>query len=221
LKSKLVPITLALPPALGRSPGIHVSSLIRAIALETGILDAKWAEDLSLVDVREITDPTSILRISIGLAWEEWYLKQLPGVVKHPGEMRVEGIYMTHDGESLEVIVTFRGRRYALALHEVKATYKSIKTVAPRLITDDPQDPEDLETQWMWISQCQAYCQALDTLIAYLHVLFLCGDYTFPITPQLLCWRIEFTPEEVESKWSLIRDYRDYRLTLDGGGIEP
>lgn len=217
MKVELVPAPLKLPVSHGRSPGVHVSSLIRCIALETGVLDAKWAEDLSLVDVREITDPESILRISIGMAWDEWYIKQLPDVADHPGEMQVEGIYMTHDGESIETIISLRIRMMIVALHEIKATYKSIKTVAPRLVTGDPNDPDDLETQWMWVTQCQAYCKALNTLVAYLHVLFLCGDYTFPITPQLLKWRIEFTQEEVDIKWELLRDYRDYRLALDGG----
>lgn len=225
MKTTLVPITLKLPPsAKPRSEGIHVSSLIRAIALETGVLDAKWAEDNSLTDVREITDPAAVLRISIGLAWEEWYIPQILswmfGVVDHPGEMQVDGIFMTHDGEAIEVVLTIRGRQHVLALHEIKATYKSLNTVAPRLVhPEDHTLPGDLETQWMWITQCKSYCKALDTLVAYLHVLFLCGDYTMPITPMLLCWRIEFTEEERDREWDLVRDYRDARLEADGGII--
>jgi hypothetical protein len=218
VRVELVPVDLVLPPSIQpRSIGVHVSSLIRGIALETGHLDAKWAEDYSLTDVREITDPVSVLRISIGLAWEQWYIPQLKEVVDHPGEMCVEGIYMTHDGETLIVVLTFRGPSHQIAVVEVKATYKSVKTVAPRLVTGDPTDPDDLETQWMWVSQCQAYCKGLGTTVAFLHVLFLCGDYSYPITPVLLCWRIEFTQEEIDTKWELLRDYRDYRLALEGG----
>lgn len=213
MKVELVPSELVLPVSQGRSPGIHVSGLIRCIALETGVLDAKWAEDLSLVDVREITDPVSVLRISIGLAWDEWYLAQLPDVVAHPGEMQVDGIYMSDDGESVEVIVTYRGDTHILALHEVKATYKSINTVW----RPDLGDEHSLDTNWMWLSQCQAYCKGLGTNVAYLHVLFLCGDYHFPIEPVLMIWRIVFTQEEIDTKWELLRDYRNYRLATDGG----
>lgn len=213
MKTELVPIDLKLPESrTPRSPGTHVSTLITGIALETGVLDAKWADDFSLTDVRTITDPMGILRISIGLAWEEWYIPQLPDVVDHPGEMCVEGVYMTHDGETIVVILTHQGPQSKIAVVEVKATYKSVKTVAPRLVTNDPNDPDDLETQWMWVSQCQAYCKALGTNIAFLHVLFICGDYSYPITPVLLCWRIEFTDEEIDGKWELIRDYRNERL---------
>lgn len=220
MKVELIPVTLTLPPSIQpRSQGVHLSSLIRCIALEIGALDAKWADDMSLVDVREITDPESVLRISIGFAWEQWFIPQLRDVVDHPGEYQVDGIFMTPDGETLTTILTQTGLRTGIAVVEVKATYKSVKTVAPRLVTLDPSDPEDLETQWMWISQCQGYCKALGSRIAFIYVFFICGDYTFPISPQLLCWRVEFTQEEIESKWALIRDYRDERLRTDGESI--
>lgn len=213
MKTELIPVELTLPESkVPRSPGIHVSSLIRGIALETGYLDAKWAEDHSLIDVRQITDPVSILRICIGLAWEEWFIPQLPEVADHPGEMQVDGIFMTPDGETITTILTLKGQKPTIAVVEVKATYKSLKTVAPRLVTGDPSDPDDLETQWMWVSQCQSYCKGLGCRVAFIYVLFLCGDYSYPITPILLCWRIEFTQEEIDSKWELIRDYRDERV---------
>lgn len=200
-----IPITLTLPPSkTPRSAGVHVSSIIRCIALEMKILKAELAEDLSLTDVREITDPVAVLRICIGLAWEEWYLPQLDGVIDHPGEMQLEGIFMTHDGESVDTILTEKGPRYTSAVHEIKATYKSLRTVA------------DLESQWMWLTQVRAYCKALNTRVAYLHVLFLCGDYQFPITPQLRCWRIEFTQEEIDENWALITDYLKHRQALEG-----
>lgn len=220
MKVELVPIQLRLPLSQGRSPGIHVSSLIRCIALETGVLDAKWAEDLSLVDVREITDPESILRISIGMAWDEWYSQQFDWIAGHPGEMQLDGIYMTHDGESIDVLRTERQDRHVIALHEFKATYKSVNTVwRPDLGWD-----QSLNSQWMWLTQCMAYCKALETTIAYLHVLFLCGDYTWPQRPRLgpiegefNCWRIEFPQSLIDTRWELLRDYRDHRLLTDGG----
>ena len=103
-----IPVDLHLPkPLAPRSVGVHVSSIIRCIATEQGILKPEWAEDLSLSDVREITDPVAKLRINIGLAWEEHYIPLVGNIVDHPGEMQVDGIYMTHDGESVDVIITF------------------------------------------------------------------------------------------------------------------
>lgn len=198
---KEIPVTLRLPESkTPRSAGIHVSGLIRAIATETGILKPEWAEDLSLTDVREITDPTAVLRMSIGLAWEAYYVPHVGDIMHQPGEMQVDGIYLTHDGESLSVIITPSGPKHILRIDEIKATYKSTKTVG------------DLTTQWMWLSQIKAYCKARETVHARLHTLFLCGDYTYPIKPLLKVWQIEFTKEEIEMNWDLLRDYRDLRV---------
>ncbi len=218
MKVELVPVELKLPKSLTpRSEGIHLSGIIRCIATEMWILKPEWAEELSLSDVREITDPVAILRISIGLAREQWYIPQLEDVVDHPGEMELDGVYMTHDGESVDVIVTFGKALPTVAVHEVKATYKSINTVAPKLV-DPASELEDLSTQWMWITQTKGYCKGLNTLVAYLHVLFLCGDYSRPIRPQLLCWRIEYTQAEIDSNWDLMTDYRDQRLIIEAAG---
>jgi hypothetical protein len=187
-----------------RSPGIHVSSIIRCIATEMGILKPEWAEELSLADVRKITDPVAILRISIGLAVEQYYIPEILshyGVADHPGELFYDGVYMTHDGEDVGVIVTLS--RPALRVHEIKATYKSTKTVA------------DLNTQWMWLAQMKAYCIALGTRFAVLHVFFLCGDYKFPIKPTRQVMEIEFTQEELDNNWKDLSDYKAYRLNLE------
>ncbi len=206
------PVKLFLPPPKTiRSKGVHVSSIIRCIATETGILKPEWAEELSLVDVRTITDPVAVLRISIGLAWEEWFIPNIlaiDGVVDHPGEMQVDGIYMTHDGESLDVIITSEpsmGGSYSeragssVVIHEVKSTYKSINTVG------------DLTKEWMWLAQLKAYCHAKQTRYAKLHALFICGDYSYPIKPQLRRWGIEFTQKEIDENWELLRQYKEER----------
>jgi hypothetical protein len=212
-----VPIVLPHPaPKSPRSPGVHVSTLIKGIAQETGFLPPDDLDELGLVNLLsktgeawwETLDHVAKLRISLGLAWEEWYIPQLEamGVVDHPGEMEVEGIYMTHDGESMDRIV--RGRLEPV-IHEVKATYKSINTVGL-----------DLATQWMWLTQTKAYCKGAGATRAYLHVLFMCGDYKMPIRPrlgpidgQMTCYCIDYTPEEIQESWTLLRDYRDERLS--------
>ncbi len=199
-----VPVSIYLPPPkTPRSEGIHVSNIIRCIAMESGLLKRELMEEIELVDVREITDPVAILRINIGLAWEAHYIPMLPDVIDHPGEMEVDGIYMTHDGESVSVIITSipTVKKMAVICHEVKATYKSTRTVG------------DLRTQWMWLAQVKAYCRALNTRFAMIHVLFICGDYSYPITPLLKCWQVEFSEEEITDNWDLLKGYRDYKLS--------
>lgn len=194
-----------------RTPGVHVSGIIRAIATEMGLLTPEWVEELSLVEVAGSSDlwwarldDVAKLRISIGLAWEQFYIPLLPHVVDHPGEFCVEGIYMSPDGTSLDVIVTDRGERGLVAVHEIKFTYKSINTVG------------DFLQQWMWVAQTQAYCRALSTTRVYVHVLYACGDYSWPMRPVLgpnltapSIYRIDYTQEEIDKTWELLTDYRD------------
>ena len=189
-------------PGTPRTRGTHASGLIRSIAAHMGVLKAEWVDDPDDIgDVREINDPTAILRICIGLAWEDFYIRHIllkEGVVKHPGEMTVDGIHMTPDGESVDVIITPK-RHSVLTIHEVKATYKSIKTVG------------DFTNQWMWLAQGKAYCKGAKTRYCKFHVLHLCGDYKMPIKPVAQCWNIEFTQQEVDENWDLLREYRDFR----------
>ena len=206
------PVTLVLPPPdQPRGVGVHLSGIIRCIATEQKILKPEWAEELSLSDVREITDPVAILRINIGLAWEKHYIPMLSDVVDHPGEMRQDGIFMTHDGESVSVIFTDQPDTLYQVCHEVKATYKSTNTVcSPKMEMDIA-----LSANWMWLAQMKGYCKGIGTRFAMLHVLFLCGDYTFPIKPVLRRWLIEFEQEEIDQNWELMVDYMHHRLAIE------
>lgn len=193
-----IPVELSLPPSTGRSEGTHVSGIIRCLATELGILTPDVTEELSLSDVREIKDPTAILRILLGLAWEEKYISLIGDVDDHPREMELQGVYMTHDGESVSCVLGCN--HYMLVCHEVKCTWKSARTVASAL-----------EQQHMWMWQIKAYCKALNTRFAMLHVLFVCGDYSYPIKPTLRKWLLEFTQEEIDQNWEMLMQYKTYR----------
>lgn len=197
MKVEQIPADLNLPSSKHiRSEGVHVSSVIRCIATESGILKPEYAEALSLVERRRDAwwvglSPSVRLKMAMGLAWEEWYLPQLEGVIDHPGEMELDGIYMTHDGESVDFIYN----SHTILCHEVKLTYKSTNTV------------QELQKEWMWQSQTKAYCRGLDTRFCDMHILFACGDYSYPITPLLRRYRIEYTQQEVDDNWELITSY--------------
>jgi hypothetical protein len=69
----------------------------------------------------------------------------------------------------------------------------------------------DVTNQWMYLTQLKCYCKAAKTRFGKLHVLFLCGDYTFPIRPVARAWMIEFTQKELDSNWELMVDYKNQR----------
>lgn len=224
-------VDLVIPPSLyPRSDGVHLSGIIRCIATDAGILKPEWAEELTLVDQRVITDPVAIARICMGLAWEEWYIRtQLPEVADHPGEMLLDGVYMTPDGDELIQLILDGRKRYRRKIHEVKATYKSLNTVSvgnendkKRGIKWDFYDGVTIDTkeypsgpltsQFMWLAQGKGYCMAADTNLWDLHVLFVCGDYQYPLSPVAYRYTVEFTDEELTSNWQLMVDSRDIYL---------
>lgn len=202
MKIELLTSTIPAPHGPPRTEGIHVSTVIRHIGVLNKTLKPEYVESLELVD-RQQSDwwagltPVNQLRMSMGLAWESYYLGHLlqDVVVHQPGEMCLEGIYMTHDGESLETIVTVSGPQTVLAVHEVKLTYKSWNTI------------RDIANQWLWIAQMMAYCKGLGTTLAFAHVLCVCGDYRRPIEPRLDTFRIEFTQEEIDEFWTMLTGY--------------
>lgn len=207
MKATPIPILLRQPGGNPRGDGIHLSGITRCMAVEMGILDAKYVEDMSLMDTsREdwwdsLDEPTKI-RMSIGLAWEQFYIAtQLDGVMWQPGEMCVDGIYMNHDGEGLDVIITPTQQLWVPSLHEVKTTSKSTKTVG------------DMTTQWMWQAQTKGYLKGLSEkysmpiLRGYIHVLFLRGNWKFPYDMEIRCWQLDYTQEEIDCNWE---DHIDY-----------
>lgn len=218
------PVSLVIPPSkLPRTPGVHLSSLIRCIAMENGYLEAEADEEFSIMD-RDIRGlnlpPEAIARICMGLAWEQFYIEtQLPEVIDHPGEIEFDGVYMTPDGEELASIFIDTRNRYTPKIHEIKHTSKSMNTVGfwPAMTYDTSVHGSlgPVGTQWMWLAQLKGYCKAKGTRYAALHVLFSNGDYSWPQRPYPARYDIEFTQEELDENWALLDNYRRYRLKED------
>lgn len=192
-----------------RSKGVHVSEIIRCIAIEMGYLSTEIIEELTLLTKKDMSklDIISQLRIHMGFAWDAYYIPLIPGVTVHPGEIKRDDIFMTMDGLEQSVIITGDGpikrRKPVKKVHEVKLTYKSTKTVG------------DFTEQFMWLGQIKSYCKGAGTTSATSHVLFVCGDYIFPIRPQLIKYHLEFTQKEIDNNWSLMTDYRDLRISIE------
>lgn len=221
-----VHIDLILPPPDGRSPGIHQSAIVRNIAIENKILTTDTVEELSLIDSRDILDPVALARIGLGIGWERYYIPEVlsrrHNVLDHPPEIEYDGVFMSMDGESVSVIITSLDggqtwiNHHAAVVHEVKCTYKSIRTVAGKeyRVCSSIELAQYIQGQWMWMAQIKAYCIARKTRFAVLHVLFVCGDYSYPMRPVNLAWQLEFSQEELDSNWELLRDYKDHWLAM-------
>lgn len=180
-----------------RTPGIHLSGILRAIATSTGVLKIDPDEiplDTLIAttsgDSVGLSSPT-LMRIITGYAWEEWVSKHLPGSF-HPGEYEYDGILATPDG------IQFRESGPPL-LHEIKATYKSAS--------------REFDTHTMWLWQAAGYLRIISEHYqetctqCVFHPLFLRGSYgpEFPLYKPVL---VEFEWAEIESYWGMITRHK-------------
>ena len=65
------------------------------------------------------------------------------------------------------------------------------------------------------LAQTKGYAKAKGTRFVDLHILFVCGDYSFPIRPVLRVWRITFTQAEIDENWDVIIGFVRYYEHLD------
>jgi hypothetical protein len=173
-----------------RTPGIHLSGILRPMAITLGHLEPDDIELDELIKTTSHLDTGNVptlMRIGIGFAWEEWIAKHLPAEF-HPGEFSHMGITCTPDGIQL---------RPGLPplLHEIKATYKSAK--------------RPFEDHKMWVWQAAGYLRIIseefgeECTECVFHPLFLRGDYgaAFPLYRPV---HVEFEWAEIESYWQMI-----------------
>jgi len=78
----------------------------------------------------------------------------------------------------------------------------------------------DLESMEHWKRQILGYCKALNKLEYDLVVLFVCGNYAPPF-PDIDCWHIETTVEEVEDNWNELLRRKHNLLVALTEGIPP
>jgi hypothetical protein len=195
-----------------RTPGLHLSQVIRYVARQSGMLkteqykfvgrNVEVSEELeSFLDDKWILVQLGFvpLRMAIGMAWEDWAVKQYPEVVWQPAELSLDGIAMNPDGVTSPAVGKIG--RVAPTLEEFKCTYKSsLKQGAPRPI----------QLEWMWLSQLKGYCKALETSRARLHVLYVNGGYRFDQeVPEYWVYRLQFSQQELDANWGLMVRHKE------------
>jgi hypothetical protein len=192
MTSKLIQVPLNLRSGPARSSGIHLSAVLRAIAIHLGTLKA-YEEDLDEIMMRvspeNIGTNGTLMRICIGYAWEAWIAKQVENLIQQPGELQLDGVFGTPDG------LSFDGAGN-ITLHEIKATFKSSKG--------------GIEKVQLWIWQAAAYLKMLqvkwgeECRTVVFHPLYIRGDYK-GIDPQYLPTEITFEQAEIESVWDMVK----------------
>jgi hypothetical protein len=175
-----------------RTPGVHLSGVLRRIAIKSGILKVDDdEEDLDALFSRysdgQPGDNAVFNRVALGMAWEDWYGPQIAGADYHPGEYSLDGVIGSPD-------CVYYGADGGVIVHEIKCTWKSSR--------------KPIEGEWLWMRQVQGYCRMVGTNYACLHVYHVMGDYRGS-GPLLRLHSLEFTDEELETTWQLVLRHKE------------
>jgi hypothetical protein len=144
--------------------------------------------------------PMDMRRIEIGLLFENMLERALAEkfATVRPGEL-VSGdgtdVYMSPDGVNPAL----------LAGEEYKATYMSSRGGLYENVIVDGQYVQQIQDKFYhWVVQMLAYAKWLDVNDFILRVLFVCGDYSRPITPEFKSYRFKFTEQEKDENWAML-----------------
>ncbi len=167
----------------GRSEGLHLSDILEDIqqTLDPRDYDSEgrdWDPYRKLGFIRERALKLGALQAAYEC-----------GDLIDPGEIKVDGIWMSPDGLHLG----------DGALEEWKVTWKSSGRV-------ERDGIDGAFPRWFW--QMKSYCWALKTRKANLRSFFVNGDYKWlrggEESEKDMSWAIEFTEREIQDNWRMI-----------------
>jgi hypothetical protein len=133
--------------------------------------------------------------LSLELMLEEGLIRRLGGE-RPPEQMTDCGIAYSPD-----LLIFENGK---VIVGEIKATWLSSKDVPHEVANNLP--PKFSK----YLTQMKAYAYHLGTVHGRLLVYFVNGNYK-PMAPQLLCWDIEFSPQEIDECWSMLKNHARHK----------
>jgi len=188
-----------------RSKGIHVSGILKHIALKMNMFKEEDKQD-------ELP-----LRMLLGMGFEEQAARLYENVWWQPGEYALfegdgEGVpvYGWPDGleNHADGIEDYPESDYLGFLgdgewidHEFKYTGKSMK------------GREDIRGEWLWMQQVMAYvnmlrAKGLNSNKGMFHVCWKYGNYKYPLTERYIRYLVEFEEKELEGNLKMLRAHR-------------
>lgn len=187
-----------------RSPGVHLSGVLRGILVKLGKLSPEDEAD------------EMPLRVAMGVAWEDFVVglevvREDWRVEWQPGEWERDGVYGTPDGKGMVQVTlkTPKGKEVRVwrkCLEEFKCTWKSEHT------------RKDILKESLWVWQVAANCYAMGLEYARLHVLWVNGDYR-PPSPKLMVYLMRFERRGLEEFWrNVVVRNRGLAKAERGGG---
>lgn len=172
-------------PTHTRSTGtIHLTDILRKIAIQTGILDDEEQAD------------EMPLRMFLGMAWEQMCVRLYPNIWWQPGEVERDGVVGSPDGYSIDPT-----RGYETVIEEFKYTSKSL-----RVKGGSAGSMKDITKETLWVWQVGSYLAMhpdRPTLVRF-HICWANGSYDYPLHPVYIRYLIRFTDDEVNNIWRMV-----------------
>lgn len=184
-----------LPLIHERAPGVHLSGVLRYVAVKTEML-TQFEVDAEIMP----------MRMALGMAWEDWVVGLYPKMEWQPGEMERDGVFGNCDGRSFETIPKRKIKREPI-IDEFKLTWKSCRMPGSK------KSHKDITKEWMWQHQIMGYC-AMDELeprYGRLHVCYINGSYDYfkGGAPRYFRYLMEYSEQEIEANWKMVTKYKD------------
>lgn len=166
-------------PSTPRSSGVHVGSVVRALGVAAGKLQPWESDEDSFSDTNYPMVP------AMGVMWEEFRASCYTEdeLIWQPHELERDNIFGTPDGLFIRDVET--------AIWEAKATTAKLKPIG---------------TCYMYVKQGLSYCAMSGNRRVLYEVNFILGDYTRPYKPVAVQSLVEFTEQECETWWEIVRE---------------
>lgn len=186
-------------PMTNRSPGLHVSDIIRYICIERGYFDESTELDMTRLQLGSTLEWALIQR----------YILEFKGSCFQPGELIVDGIPGTPD-----MLWTL----LLNAVHEIKYTDRSCG-LEPCNINESPSPNHVINSDKFWKDRTQlaCYCKMMWSLTGdlswargRLEICHAKGDYSKVGQVKIPhnVWDILYTQRELNETWLMMRSYK-------------
>ncbi len=181
-----------------RTPGLHLSTILRAMAVHTGVFKDDPESDLDYLipnlDPLSVGKSGPLMRCIMGFAWENWLSTYVLKQARfHPGEFLLDGIIGTPD--CIEEDLDW------LTLHEIKWTFKS------------SSPPFSKHLQWLYQGACYmkmvstAYKTPVKDMRLVYHPCFVKGNYR-GIDTEYSPVEVRLEEREVDGVWDVVSENR-------------
>lgn len=177
-------------PTHKRSAGVHLTDILRYIAIQTNQLtDADRDDEMPL-------------RVFLGMAWEQMAARLYPEMIWQPMELERDGIAGSMDGLSL----LEPSGELEQVVEEFKYTAKSMRVPGGKA-----DQHKDIRTEVLWMWQVMGYLAMLpgEPTLARLHVCWSRGAYVYPLRESYIRYLIRFERAEIENTWRMVLNHKE------------